>query len=296
MKYEIQDEIFKMQSVYLDKLDKNIISNSTVAIAGIGGVGGYALEALVRNGFSNIRIADHDVFEISNYRQLYMTLDNIGLDKVEVARKRIKEINPNCTLKVYGEGINAKNAREFVEGSSVILQETDTLAASIILNYWGSKLKIPVIHGSRFYWLNSGDLSVKVYDYRMEDYTYNVPFDIYAEKWGVSIDLLKELYKCIETEQDSRAIEKELQIQNDRYRKRKILEFIKENDNEAIRIFSIGKNQEHLLDVMKKYPNEFDKMRIAPEQTMIMGGLVNLAVKNILLKGKVSSMVVKAGE
>ncbi len=295
MKYDIQEEIFKMQSVYLDETDKNIISNSIVALAGIGGVGCYVLEALSRNGFSNIRIADYDVFEISNYRQLYMSLDTIGLDKVEVAKRRIDTINPNCISKTYKEGINAKNAREFIEGSSVIVQETDTLAASIILNYWGSKLDIPVIHGSRINCLNSGELSVKVNDYRIKDNKFNMSFDFYSEKWGVSINLLEELYRCIETEQDTRDIAKEIQTQNDRYRRDKILEFVDKNNIKAIRDFSIGKNREHLLDVIKRYPDQFYKMRISPEQAMIMGSFVNLAIKDILLKNKVSPVVFKVG-
>ena len=71
---------FLMQRLLLDKTDEQLLSNATIAIAGIGGIGSPALEVLVRNGIPNIRIADYDYYDASNCRQLYQTTATLGND------------------------------------------------------------------------------------------------------------------------------------------------------------------------------------------------------------------------
>ena len=81
----------------LEKLKK-----SHIAIFGVGGVGGYAFEALVRSGVGEIDIFDNDVVDITNInRQIIATIDVVGLDKVEVARRRALIINPNVIVNTY---------------------------------------------------------------------------------------------------------------------------------------------------------------------------------------------------
>lgn len=88
----------------------NDIKNKTVLILGIGGVGGYALEALVRSGINNIIIVDSDKIELSNLnRQIISNITNIGDDKVDVAEKRIKLINPSCNVTKINEFITKNN-------------------------------------------------------------------------------------------------------------------------------------------------------------------------------------------
>ncbi len=78
------------------------LKNSRVAVFGIGGVGGYAVEALVRSGLGTIDIIDDDKVCITNLnRQLYATRKTVGKYKVEVAKERILEINPNCIVNTY---------------------------------------------------------------------------------------------------------------------------------------------------------------------------------------------------
>lgn len=76
------------------------IQNQKILLVGIGGVGGFALESLVRLGFSNITIVDADTIEESNLnRQIISTRENIGSPKVEVAKQRALSINPNLNIK-----------------------------------------------------------------------------------------------------------------------------------------------------------------------------------------------------
>ena len=75
------------------------LKNSRVAVFGIGGVGGYTVEALVRSGVGTIDIIDDDKVCLTNInRQIIATTDTIGKFKVDVAEERIKSINPYCDV------------------------------------------------------------------------------------------------------------------------------------------------------------------------------------------------------
>ena len=84
-----------------DKFKK--INDISVAVIGIGGVGGYAVEALVRSGISTLIIVDYDTIEISNInRQIISDQQHIGFFKVDEMERRILNINPNCkVIKIY---------------------------------------------------------------------------------------------------------------------------------------------------------------------------------------------------
>ena len=78
------------------------LKNKKVLVIGVGGVGGYAVEALARCGIGNITIVDYDKVDISNInRQIIALHSTIGLFKVEVLKKRILDINPNCSVETF---------------------------------------------------------------------------------------------------------------------------------------------------------------------------------------------------
>ena len=75
------------------------LQRSRVAVFGIGGVGGYTVEALARSGIGAIDLIDHDTVSVSNInRQILATHSTVGLPKVEAAKKRILDINPECVV------------------------------------------------------------------------------------------------------------------------------------------------------------------------------------------------------
>lgn len=90
------------------------IKNANIIIFGVGGVGGQALESLVRAGFLSFTIVDRDVVEESNLnRQLIATSKTVGLPKVQVAKARMLEVNPAVHINdIYGE-ITPENIRDF---------------------------------------------------------------------------------------------------------------------------------------------------------------------------------------
>ena len=81
----------------------NKITNTTVLVVGIGGVGGYAVEGLVRSGISSFILVDYDTVDITNInRQITADTKHLGYFKVDVMERRILNINPNCkVIKLY---------------------------------------------------------------------------------------------------------------------------------------------------------------------------------------------------
>ncbi len=80
----------------------NILKNKTVLLIGLGGVGGYAFESLVRSGIGTIIVVDNDKIDVTNLnRQILALKSNVGSNKVDIAEKRAKDINSECkTIKI----------------------------------------------------------------------------------------------------------------------------------------------------------------------------------------------------
>ena len=94
-----------IQLIGKEKMNK--ITNSSVLIFGLGGVGGNASEAIARSGYGTIILVDKDTVDLSNInRQLVATTKTIGRKKVEVLKERILEINPNCHVVTYNTFYN----------------------------------------------------------------------------------------------------------------------------------------------------------------------------------------------
>ena len=80
-----------------EKLDK--LKNSSVAVFGVGGVGGYTAEALIRSGIGAITVFDNDMVALSNInRQIIAAVDKVGKDKVSVIKERLLSINPDAKV------------------------------------------------------------------------------------------------------------------------------------------------------------------------------------------------------
>lgn len=83
-----------------DAMDR--LAKARVAVFGIGGVGGHVAEALVRSGIGTIDIIDNDIVSLSNInRQLFATMSSVGRYKVDVARERLLDINPDININCY---------------------------------------------------------------------------------------------------------------------------------------------------------------------------------------------------
>ena len=93
----------------------NKIINSKIVIFGVGGVGSYSLEAIVRAGVGEVILIDYDTINITNLnRQLIATMDTIDEYKVNSAEDRIKKINPNIKVTVFPDKVGEENVSNFI--------------------------------------------------------------------------------------------------------------------------------------------------------------------------------------
>lgn len=92
------------------------LKDATVMIVGLGAVGGYALEAVARAGVGHLILVDFDVFDESNInRQILALGSTIGRKKTEVARERVREINPDCRVEIVDMFVNAETLPALLE-------------------------------------------------------------------------------------------------------------------------------------------------------------------------------------
>ena len=96
------NEQFLRTAMLLGETAVERLQKARVAVFGIGGVGGYTVEALVRSGIGQIDLIDSDTVSRSNInRQILATHSTVGLPKVEAAKARILDINPECIVRTH---------------------------------------------------------------------------------------------------------------------------------------------------------------------------------------------------
>ncbi len=122
------------------------IQNSNIAVFGLGGVGSYCVEALVRCGVKNLTLVDSDVYSLSNLnRQLFATKKTIGQKKVEVAKKRLLEINENLNVKTLDYFVlQGQNLIDFSTFDFVV-DAIDTISGKIEIIKSCKDLNVPII-------------------------------------------------------------------------------------------------------------------------------------------------------
>ena len=123
------------------------LQRSRVALFGLGGVGGYALEALVRSGVGHLDLVDHDVISESNLnRQLLATRETLGRLKAEVARERALAINPACDVRIHPLFFlpDTKDQFDFT-GIDSVIDAIDTVTGKLCLIRAARDAGVPVI-------------------------------------------------------------------------------------------------------------------------------------------------------
>ena len=122
------------------------INDTRVLVLGLGGVGSYALEAIVRSGVGNIIIVDYDMIDITNLnRQLMTNHNNIGLLKTDVWKERIKDINPNCNVEAVTKKLTKEDVNDlFKYNIDYVIDACDTLEVKkeLILACHKNKVKL----------------------------------------------------------------------------------------------------------------------------------------------------------
>lgn len=122
------------------------LKKAKVVIFGIGGVGSFVVEGLARAGIGSFILIDNDEVSESNLnRQLIATTKTIGQAKVEIAKERILEINPNAKVEIHREFFVPESEEIFDTSANYIVDAIDTVTAKIEIIVRANKLNIPII-------------------------------------------------------------------------------------------------------------------------------------------------------
>ena len=139
--------MFDRNIALIGKEKFELLEKKKILLVGCGGVGGYALETLVRSGINNIDIIDFDNIELSNLnRQIISTQKNIKNSKVEEAKKRSLSINPKININIFKIFLNKENINELLNSNyDYIIDACDSVDTKVELIKFSVKNKIKII-------------------------------------------------------------------------------------------------------------------------------------------------------
>lgn len=141
------NEQFSRTELLFGKVAMEKLYNSKVAVFGVGGVGGFTVEALARSGVGAIDLIDNDIVCLSNInRQIIATHKTIGRYKVDVAKERIEDINPDIQVRTYKTFYMPDTAKQFdFSEYDYIVDAIDTVTGKIELILNANKSNTPII-------------------------------------------------------------------------------------------------------------------------------------------------------
>lgn len=121
--------------------------NSKVQIFGVGGVGGFVVEALARSGVAHLVIVDKDTVDLTNInRQIPALSTTVGEPKVKVLEERIRQINPNIKIDSYQEYMNAENVDEILhKDADYVVDAIDLITSKLVLIEKCKQYNIPIL-------------------------------------------------------------------------------------------------------------------------------------------------------
>lgn len=140
--------MFQRTELLIGKENLNKLQHSHVIVFGVGGVGGFAIEALVRSGIGEISIVDFDTVDLTNLnRQIIATQDSIGKLKTSVMRDRLLSINPNVIVHEFPEKFSMENSDLFFKDKKYdyIVDAIDLVTSKLALAEIAKSLSIPII-------------------------------------------------------------------------------------------------------------------------------------------------------
>lgn len=141
------DEKFSRTELLFGSKALEKLRSSRVAVFGVGGVGGYAVEALVRSGIGALDLIDNDIVSVSNINRQIIALDStVGMYKTEAAKARIVDINPECKVTVHNIFFMPETA-DLIDFSlfDYVIDAIDTVTGKIEIIMQAKAAGVPVI-------------------------------------------------------------------------------------------------------------------------------------------------------
>ncbi len=123
------------------------LKNARVAVFGLGGVGGYVVEALARSGVGSLELVDHDQVSLSNLnRQILATRQTVGMDKAEAAARRVREIDPDIRVFARKQFFGPATKEEFdFSKYTYVVDAIDTVTGKLALIEAARSAGVPII-------------------------------------------------------------------------------------------------------------------------------------------------------
>ena len=146
-----QTERFSRQLVLknIGAIGQKKVMSSKILIVGVGGLGCPAAENLTRAGVGSIGLVDNDIVNLSNiHRQSLFNSKDIKKSKVNVAAKKLKDINPHTKIKTYNTRLNEKNIKNIIRDYDIIIDGTDNFKTKFLVNDYCLKLKKKLVTGA----------------------------------------------------------------------------------------------------------------------------------------------------
>lgn len=141
------------RNTILTEDEQRALAGKTAAVIGCGGLGGYLAEMLARLGTGHIKVCDGDIFDETNLnRQLCSTEKNLGSNKAEAVKCRIREISSEVDATAYPKYLNRENAVDILAECDIVLDGLDSIGEKLMLEELCSEYNIPFVHGAAMQW------------------------------------------------------------------------------------------------------------------------------------------------
>ena len=125
--------------------------NATVALVGMGGLGCPVSQSLIASGIGKLIIIDGDKVELSNlHRQPLYGVEDIGRLKVQVAKKKLMQLNESAIVEPIEEFLDENNGLNFVSDATIIIDATDNIQTRQLIDRLSKKLEIPMVYGGLY--------------------------------------------------------------------------------------------------------------------------------------------------
>lgn len=172
----------------INQAEQERFYNSTVGIGGLSVGSTVALAIVLQGGAKHLKLADLDRLALSNTNRILTGVDNLGVLKVELAARKIYEINPYAKIEFFPEGLNKKNIEKFFDGLDIVIDELDNLAVKYLMREQAKQRGIAVVMAA-----DNGDNAVV--DIERYDLDKNTPFFQGRLGRDISYEMLSRLDK-----------------------------------------------------------------------------------------------------
>lgn len=144
-----ENELYSRQIMMFGEEGQEKLKNSSVTIIGSGGLGSPIAIYLAVAGVGKIKIIDHDTVELSNLnRQILHHHRDIGSLKIDSAKRKLNELNPEIDIETSNETITQDNIKNVIDNAHIVVDALDNYYTRFLLNETAVKMKIPMVHGA----------------------------------------------------------------------------------------------------------------------------------------------------